>query len=607
MRQRPGTLAEFTEWAGAQYGELPALRFKSPAGDGWTEVGYAQLRETVRTGGRALIALGVCPGDRVAVLAETRPEWTYTYFAALAAGAVVVPVYPTAGEDELAWVLDDSGAGVVVCENAAQADRVAGVRVKAPGVRHVVRMDEWGALPATAPLPELLARGARRTPDDLCAIVYTSGTTGLPKGCQLTHGNLVAVLDATLPLHEGGPGDLTYLYLPLAHMLAQLVQLTALRRGSTLCYFGGRIENVVAELAEVRPTHLPSVPRLFEKVHASVLALAESRGPDGRERVEAAVRAGLAAADARERGEELTGEAKAAWEAAEAGLFPLVRAAFGGRLRWGVTGAAPIAPQTMDFLRACGLQIFEGYGMTESGGVISLNHPGAVRPGTVGRPIEGVEVRIAADGEVLARGPGVFPGYHGDPAATAEVLDADGWLHTGDLGSLDEDGYLRITGRKKDIVITSGGKNLTPSLAEFALQQSRWISRAVMIGDRRPYPVALLTLDADEITAWAARQGVRLTAPAARHPAVRRLCEEAVRAANGQLSRPARIRAFHILDEDFSVENGMLTPSLKLRRAAITERHAAEIDTLYERTEKRRTKGGTKASGETGESSDTSG
>ncbi|MHA7959512.1 AMP-dependent synthetase/ligase [Streptomyces sp. L500] len=591
-QQRPDTFAEFTEWAAERYGGLPALRFRH--GDGWAETDYDRLRETVRTLGRGLIGLGVRPDDRVAILAETRPEWTHAQFAALAAGAVVVPVYPTAGQEELAWVLGDSGASVVICENAAQAARVTAVRDGLPELRHLVLMDGdpsgspvgthlLGALPAAAPLDELLARAAGRKGDDLCTIVYTSGTTGLPKGCRLTHANLVSNQDATADLTGGGPGETTYLYLPLAHILGQLIQLTTFRRGGALCYFGGRVENVVAELAEVRPHHLPSVPRLFEKVHAGAVALAEAHGPEGLARLEAAVRVGLEVAALRERGEEPDEALRGAWEAAEERVFAPARAAFGGRLRWALTGAAPIAPQTLDFLRACGIALYEGYGMTEASGVITVNHPGAVRPGTVGRAIPGCELRIAEDGEVLARGPGVFAGYHGNPAATADAVDADGWLRTGDIGTLDADGYLSITGRKKDLIITSSGKNLTPSLWEFAVQQSRWISRAVMIGDRRPHPVALLTLDTAEITAWAASEGVVFDAGGpARHPAVRRLCEEAVAAANERVARPARVRAFTILTGDFGVENGTLTPTLKLRRTAVAERYAGEIEALYE-------------------------
>ncbi|MGI5338740.1 AMP-dependent synthetase/ligase [Streptomyces sp. CA-181903] len=589
MPDRPRTLALFAEWTADRYAGRPALRFRRPDDGRWTDVGFDELRGTVRTMGRALLTLGVRPGDRVAVLARTRPEWTYVQLAALAAGAVVVPVYPTAGDDELGWVLSDSGASVAVAEDAAQADRIAALRARLPALRHVVVMDGAGGgtplagIEATASLSRLLDRADQVTSSDLCGIIYTSGTTGLPKGCRLTHGNLAAAHDATAGFITYAPGDSTYLYLPLAHLLAQLVQFGALLRGATLCYHAGRNEDIVAGLAAARPTHLPSVPRLFEKVHGMALALADAEGPDGRARLAAAVRAGLGAAALRERGEEPEGPLRAAWEAAEERVFAPVREVFGGRLRWALTGAAPIAPATLDFLRACGVLVHEGYGMTETAGVISLNRPGAYRPGTVGRPVPGCEVRIAPDGEILARGPGIFPGYHGDQAATAAVLDADGWLRTGDLGTLDADGFLTVTGRKKDLVITSNGKNITPALPEAALRESRWISHAVLAGDRRPYPVALLTLDAAEIAAWAAREGVDLGPDGPeRHPAVRRLCQEAVDAVNARSAGPARIRAFAILPGDFGVESGELTPTLKLRRSVILERHAGEIDALYE-------------------------
>lgn len=596
MDGRPSTLAVFTQWTEERYGPETALRFRSPDGDGWRTRTYRELGTEVRAVGRALLGLGVAAGERVAVLAETRPQWTYTHFGVLAVGAVVVPVYPTAGEEELAWVLSDSEAVVVVCDDGRQARRVEALREELPALRGVVLMDEldgrgsgsgsglavgWGSGSgsasgsAAALEAELLARAAAVTPGADASIVYTSGTTGLPKGCRLTHGNLGAIQDATLPLIKGGPGDSTYLYLPLAHLLAQLIQYTTLLEGGELCYFGGRIEDVLAELAEVAPTHLPSVPRLFEKLHAVVLSLAESE-EGGRERLEEAVRVGVLAADGR-----LPEERRAEWEAAEKSLYSLVRGAFGGRLKWALTGGAPIAPATLDFLRACGIAVFEGYGMTESGGVISLNHPEAVRYGTVGRPIAGCEVRIAEDGEVLARGPMVFPGYHGNEAATADALDPEGWLHTGDLGELDADGYLSITGRKKELIITSAGKNLTPTEVEFAVQRSRYVSRAVLIGDRRPYPVALITLDAEEVTAWAGRKGLDLGPTPARHPAVHALIEAAVTEANATVSRPARVRAFHILPEDFTIEAGTLTPTLKLRRAVVAERYAGEIAGLY--------------------------
>lgn len=576
--ERPETLAVLTEWAADRHGKLPALRFKS-GGGAWEEVSYDQLRARVRNFAQELLALGVGPDDRVAILAETRPEWTYAHFATFAAGAVVVPVYPTAGDEEVEWVIGDSGASMVICENATQAAKIERLRARLPGVRHVLQMTDVLAdrERRTEPLsPDaLLERARARTPADLATIIYTSGTTGLPKGCLLTHANLGAVQSATLPLIEGGPGDSTYLYLPLAHLLAQLIEFTTLIQGGELCFFGGKIEEIVGELAEARPTHLPSVPRLFEKVYSVVLSLAESQ-EGGRERFEEAVRIGVLAADG-----VLPPELQDAYEAADKALYGLVRQALGGRVRWALTGGAPIAPHVIDFLRACGIAFFEGYGMTESAGVISLNHPGAVRYGTVGRPIEGCEVRMADDGEILARGEMVFPGYHADPAATRDALDDEGWLHTGDLGAVDADGYLTITGRKKDLIITSGGKNLTPSHFELSVQRSRFVSRAVMVGDKRPYPVALITVDAEEIGGWAGREGVELTEPLSRDPRVRALVQEVVDEANAAVSRPARIREFALLDEDFTVEGGLLTPSLKVRRRAVTERYGDVVDALY--------------------------
>lgn len=367
MDGRPSTLAVFTQWTEERYGPETALRFRSPDG-GWQTRTYGELGAEARAVGRALLGLGVAAGERVAVVAETRPQWTYTHFGVLAAGAVLVPVYPTAGEEELAWVLSDSEAVVVVCDDARQAARVEALRARLPVLRAVVLMDELPAplLPQDPALESaLLARAAAVTPAADASIVYTSGTTGLPKGCRLTHGNLGAIQDATLPLIKGGPGDSTYLYLPLAHMLAQLIQITTLLEGGELCYFGGRIEDVLAELSEVAPTHLPSVPRLFEKLHSVVLSLAEAR-EGGRERFEAAVRVGVLAADGR-----LPDELREEYEEAEKSLYALVRGAFGGRLKWALTGGAPIAPATLDFLRACGITVYEGYGMTESGGVIS--------------------------------------------------------------------------------------------------------------------------------------------------------------------------------------------------------------------------------------------
>ncbi|WP_338185544.1 AMP-dependent synthetase/ligase [Jatrophihabitans sp.] len=382
-------------------------------------------------------------------------------------------------------------------------------------------------------------------PHSTATIMYTSGTTGNPKGCQISHANWRAMLDAIEEIGSLGPGSVVYVYLPLAHMFTRMVQIVALELGATMAYSGGDIRRVIDELAAVRPTHLPSVPRLFEKVYAVVttaVGATADPGPD---------------------------------------LRQAVRAAFGGRVEQALTGAAPIAPEILEFFAACGVPIYEAYGMTEATAVITANRPGAVKFGTVGQPVTGVEVRITADGEVCSRSAGTFTGYWSNPEATAELV-IDGWLHTGDLGALDEDGYLRITGRKKDIIITAAGKNLTPANLETELRRSRWISHAVMCGDRRPHPVVLITLDAEELLPWAAERGLgEDLAALSRLPAVHDLVRAALDEANARYAPPERIRDFAVLPNDFSIDAGELTPTLKIKRAVITARYADVVDGLY--------------------------
>ncbi|WP_436497019.1 AMP-dependent synthetase/ligase [Actinokineospora sp. HUAS TT18] len=537
-KTRPATIGDLAAWAGETYGPLPALRFRS--GDTWQDITYAELAARVRAVAGGLAAAGVREGDRVAILAETRPEWTVCDLAIAELGAVCVPVYPTNSAEECAWVIGDSGAVAVICEQAEHVDRVRGVRADLPDLRAILSIDPVDGVQAVADIRGE-ATPVEVDPDEPNTIVYTSGTTGPPKGCLLSHRNWRASLDAIQQRTTLAEGDTIYLYLPLAHLFARMVQLTSLECGATLVYFGGDIRAVVAELMEVQPTHLPSVPRLFEKAYGMV-----------RTQVERAATTTEQAQD-------------------------LVRAALGGRVREALTGAAPIAPEILEFFAGSGIPVYEAYGMTESTALISANTPGHVRFGSVGKPLPGVTVRIAADGEILAAGDNVFSGYHKNPSATAETL-IDGWLHTGDLGHLDDDGYLHITGRKKDIIITAGGKNLTPANFENDLRQSPWIANAVMIGDRRPHPVALITLDPDEVARWAAENGVD---DPHGHAEIRRIVTGLVAAANAKYAPPEQVRNFAILPADFSVADGELTPTLKLRRAVIQERHREVIESLY--------------------------
>jgi long-chain acyl-CoA synthetase len=554
----------------------------SRAAGGWRAVSFEELAATVDDIARGLVALGVEPGERVALLSETRPAWTYCDLAITQVGAVVVPIYPSSSADECAWVLGDSGATVVVCEDATQVEKVRSVRQALPELRTIVAIDPGADALSLGDVRELGSRelgtpAAALEPGEPWTIVYTSGTTGPPKGCVLTHGNLRAMLDM---VRAGdllsGPDDVTYLYLPLAHALARIMQMASIEAGGAIAYFGGDTSRIVDELAEVAPTFLPSVPRIFEKLYARVTAGLEP------ETLREAVRVGLDVAGLRARGEAVPPALAAAHERFDAALYSRVRAAFGGRVRKAVTGAAPIAEEILAFFWACGVPVLEGYGMTETTAGVAIATLDAYRFGTVGRPIDGIDVAIAADGEVLIHGPNVFAGYRGDPVATADAVGG-GWLHTGDLGELDAGGFLRITGRKKDIIITAGGKNLTPANLENDLRRTRFVSQAVMYGDRRPYPVVLVTLDPDEILPWAAEHGLAGdVAELAEAPEVRALIQSELDRANAGYARVEQAKRFAILGHDLSQEAGELTPTLKVRRAIVHERYADVYDGLYD-------------------------
>ena len=578
---RPSCAGQLAEWAAARYGDAPALRYRR---DGcWRERSYVQLAEQVNQTAAGLRALGLGPGDPIGLLAETRPEWTAFDLAIASLGAVCVPVHPTTPPAECARLLSLTAARAVVCADDGQRTKIASVRDQLPELRHVVVIE--GESPAAITLTALRARSPRADaererlaagrcadPGRVATVVPTSGTTGQPKACPLTHRNWRAALDAMARHSTMRPGDVTYLYLPLAYTFARIMQLATLEAGATLAYYGGDMGSVAAELAEVRPTRLPSMPRLFEKVYAAATADLPAA------LVAAAVQVGTRVRSRLARGEPVEAGMLAAFECAEQRLFAPVRAVFGGRVEMALSGTAPIAAEVVEFFQACGVPVFESYGLTECAGQISANSPGAARPGTVGRPFPGVEVRIGRGGEVLVRGACVFGGYPDRPDPGV----ADGWLRTGDLGALDADGYLRITGRTREVIVTAAGANLAPAVLENHLRRSRWISHAVMHGDRRPYPVALITLNADQVVRWARAHGLPDTVPAlARHPAVVEAVQRAVDRANRDLAPPHRIGRFAILDHDFSIGAGELTPTLKPRRTVIADRYADVLDRLY--------------------------
>ena len=584
------TIADLMVCAAEQFADRVAVRHKVD-GD-WRDVTFAEVGDIVREIGLGLIDLGIAPGERVSLLCNTRPEWTYCDFAITSAGAVVVPIYPTNSPEECEWVAGNSESVAVVCEDASQVAKIVGVRERLPALRTIVVIDSAGDTADAISLDEIRERGRGRdaaeleartaavTPEDPFTFIYTSGTTGPPKGCVLTHGNyrrVVTMLESAGAVQED---EVTYLFLPLAHAYALLIQLVNFDVGTTIAYYGGDSTQIVPELQQVGPTYLPSVPRIFEKIYTLALS---SQAPEVQEKMRAAAKLGVQVRDLRVRGEEVPAELLEPFEAAEEQLFKNVRAIFGGRVRQAVSGAAPIAKEILEFFYGCGVPVLEGYGMTETATVATYSTIEHHRFGSVGRVLPGVEARIAEDGELLIKGDNIFQGYYrNDDASFGAIID--GWLHTGDLGSIDDDGYVYITGRKKDIIITAGGKNLTPANLENDIKQSRCVSQAVMHGDRRPYPVMLIALDEEEIVPWAKEHGIEETSIAAlaENDQVRALIQAELDKANAKYAQVEQIKRFFILDHDLSQETGELTPTLKVKRNVVTEKYADAFAALYE-------------------------
>ena len=584
------TIADLLPRAVEQYAERPAVAVKRNGV--WQHVTFTEVGEIVCEIARGLIDLGIEPGERVCILAKTRPEWTYADFAIESIGAVKVTIYANSSPEQCEWVAGNSEAAAVVCEDRAQLEKIRVVRGRLPALRDLIVIEPADAAPDAISLAQLRERGVGREVaevagrygsvkrEDPYSFLYTSGTTGPPKGCVLSHGNFRDVVDMC-HRHDRLPDtDIIYLHLPLAHTFGLQTQVVSFDRGGLLAYCSDPTQ-ILPELGEVRPTYLPSVPRVYEKIYTLATEPIENAPPGQREQFRQAVEVGLTVREMQLRGEHVPVNLQVAFGAGDELLYARVRDLFGGRLRWAITGAAPIAPEILEFFYACGVPLLEGYGMTETSTTISYCTLEEHRFGTVGRPIPGCEVRIASDGEVVARGPNIFGGYYkNDDATRAAVID--GWLHTGDLGSLDEDGYLKISGRKKDIIITAGGKNITPANLENDMKQVRWISQAVMYGDRRPYPVILLTLDEAEIGTWALARGLPedLTT-LSRHPDVHNLIGAELDRANARYAQAEQAKKFVLLDHDLTQERGELTPTLKMKRNVVNENYRALFDALY--------------------------
>lgn len=595
----PRTLTELYFGAMERFRDRPVF-VRSRIGGAWVGVSYREHLDRVTRVAFALEHLGLPPGAHVGILSENRPEWGIIDYACLANRWVDVPIYPTLPANQIAYVLQDAGVQAICVSTREQLAKILEIRPELPALRHVVVFDGDavdGTTPGLLRFTDLLAtdapepaavaawraRALEATPDDLATLIYTSGTTGDPKGVMLTHGNITSNVTASCRALTTLPGDESISFLPLSHIFERMVgHYTALHLGAVI-NFAESFETLARDIAEVRPMTLAAVPRVFEKIYARAVETASRKGGIARRLFFWCKRWAEAVVTLRLAGTPVPWSmALRAW-IADRVVFRTLRARLGGRVRFMVSGGAPLSPEVAKFFFAGGLVILEGYGLTETSPVISLNRPGAIRLGTVGLPLDNVEVRIAGDGEILCRGPNVMRGYYRQPAATAEVIDADGWFHTGDIGEIDDEGFLKITDRKKDLIVTAGGKNIAPLPIEGLLKTNPYIANAVMIGDRRPYPIVLLVPEFERVAAWARAAGLQAATPAdlAEEPAVRRFLEGEAKKHFRDLARFEVPKRAVILPRDFQIALGEITPKLSIRRKVVERHFFDEIEAAY--------------------------
>ena len=587
---RSKTLADLLPNSAARNGSSGAFLFKNDSGN-WEETNFNQVAAEVQSLALGLKELGIQRGDKVAIIGNTRPEWTLFDFAAMGAGATVVPIYQTNSPAECKYVLEHSEARAVIVENADQLAKIHEVKDSLPALEQIVIM--IGEAEGTVSMAELKKLGESGTaddykacyesvePGDICKIVYTSGTTGPPKGCMISHGNYRAMLDMADSVSIIEEGETSYLFLPLAHVFALLIQYGMIDIGGRIAFWERDQLKIVPNLAEVKPESFPSVPRIFEKVYDTATATAEAEGGLKAAIFRWAFRVGKRYRKLEDEGKKPGFLLTKQFNFADKAVFSKVRAIFGGNLRVAISGAAPIDPEILRFYQAAGVPVFEAWGMTETSTGGTTNMPGANRIGTVGKAVDGIQTRLGDDGELLVKGDNIFQGYYKNPEATAETI-TDGWLHTGDIASIDDDGYISIIGRKKEIIITAGGKNITPVNIEQEVKRHPLVSQCVVIGDRRPYLIALITLDQEALTRFAAEQGM-LDGPAAmiNSPLVRETLEKHIEEVNKNLARVEQIKRFHVLPNDLSQEGGELTPTLKIKRPVVATKYEKEIEDLY--------------------------
>ncbi len=571
-----------------------ALRYRS---DGtWHDITHQELARKVKHAALGLRELGLLPADRVAILAENCPEWAIADYACLTARCADVPVYPTLPANQAAYVLRDSGVAAIFVADREQYEKVVSVRDDLPDLRHIITFEEGLEGDDVLGLKALLRMGAAAEgrypdyqrealaiePEELATLIYTSGTTGDPKGVMLSHGNFTSNVVAALKVLTIGPDDSCISLLPLSHSFERMAgHYTMFHAGVTINY-AESIDAVAANMLEVRPTVMLAVPRLYEKIYARVLENALGGGALKRRIFHWARGNAERWADLTLAGDPVSAGLGIRKRMADVLVFGKLRKRTGGRIRFFVSGGAPLSPEIAKFFYAAGLPILEGYGLSETSPVIAVNRMEDLRIGTVGRPIPGVEVKIAGDGEILARGPNIMMGYYNNPDATREVIDQDGWFHTGDIGELDDDGFLKITDRKKDLIVTAGGKNIAPQPIENAVKTNKFILNAVMLGDKRRFPILLVVPDQEALRKWAAERNLSVDPDLLlEHPDVIAKIEREAMLNLRDLASYETPKKFVLVNEDFSVDKGELTPTLKVKRRVVEEKYGEQIESAY--------------------------
>jgi long-chain acyl-CoA synthetase len=567
--------------------DAPVIEHKPQPDGPWIPLTGRELDAEVVAVAKGLVARGVQPGDRVGIMSRTRYEWSLLDWAAWAVGAVPVPLYETSSAEQVAWILTDSDVSLLVVETAAHAATVAEVRPDTPGLREVFVLDDGAiedlvAAGADVADAEIARRRALASLGDVATVIYTSGTTGRPKGVELTHGNFYELtVNAVADLHEvvGEPGARTLLFMPLAHVFARFIHVLCMPAGAVLGHTPDTTM-LLDDLASFKPTFILAVPRVFEKVYNSAEQKAAAAGKGAI--FQRAAKTSIVYSRALDTPRGPSPWLRLQHKVADTLVLKRLRNALGGSARWAISGGAPLGERLGHFYRGLGLVVLEGYGLTETTAPATVNRPSKSKIGSVGLPLPGSAVRIAADGEVEVKGIQVFRGYHANELATAESL-TDGWFKTGDLGALDNDGYLSITGRKKEIIVTAGGKNVAPAVLEDRLRGHPLISQVVVVGDAQPFIAALVTLDPEGVPGWLAAHGkpALTIEEAAADPDVLASIDKAVERANKAVSRAESIRKYRILDTDLTIANGYLTPKLSVKRSLVLKDFSAEVDALY--------------------------